>query len=101
MTTEDSAQYDLVVLGTGAAGLTAALAGAVSGARVGLFEKAETVGGTTAVSGGVTWIPWHHLPFDGDALTRDAAKAYLSYLSLGYMDDDLVDAFIDSGQPTL
>jgi succinate dehydrogenase/fumarate reductase flavoprotein subunit len=39
-------EYDVVVLGTGAAGLTAAERAAAGGARVGLFEKAGTVGGT-------------------------------------------------------
>jgi flavin-dependent dehydrogenase len=34
-------QYDVVVLGSGAAGLTAALRAAAEGARVGLFERAE------------------------------------------------------------
>ncbi|MGD0704452.1 MAG: FAD-dependent oxidoreductase [Trebonia sp.] len=49
--------YDVIVLGTGAAGLTAALRAAASGARVGLFEKADTVGGTSAWSGGTVWLP--------------------------------------------
>jgi len=44
--------YDVVVLGTGAAGLTAALRAAAGGAQVGLFEKADTVSGTSAWSGG-------------------------------------------------
>ena len=49
--------YDVVVLGTGAAGLTAALRAAAEGATVGLFEKADQVGGTTAWSGGTVWLP--------------------------------------------
>lgn len=48
---------DVVVLGTGAAGLTAALAAHDAGARVALVEKGPTVGGTTALSGGVVWVP--------------------------------------------
>jgi 3-oxosteroid 1-dehydrogenase len=44
--------YDVIVLGTGAAGLTAALTAAEEGSRVGLFEKGETVGGTTAYAAG-------------------------------------------------
>ncbi len=39
-------RYDVVVLGTGATGLTAAVRAAADGARVGLFERAEEVGGT-------------------------------------------------------
>jgi succinate dehydrogenase/fumarate reductase flavoprotein subunit len=52
-----SAEFDVVVLGSGAAGLTAALAAAVQGARVGVFEKAELLGGTTTLSGAGTWLP--------------------------------------------
>lgn len=99
--TTPSDNYDVIVLGTGAAGMTAALAATASGATVGLFEKAATVGGTTAVSGGVTWIPSHNLPVEGEVLDKDRARAYLGSVSLGYIHDDLLDAFIDSGQPML
>jgi 3-oxosteroid 1-dehydrogenase len=50
-------EYDVVVLGTGATGLAAAL----RAAAVGLFENADTVGGTTAWSGGVSWLPAGYL----------------------------------------
>ncbi|MEP7302042.1 MAG: FAD-dependent oxidoreductase [Caldimonas sp.] len=53
--------YDLVVLGSGAAGLAAALAGCARGARVLLAEKSELIGGTTAMSGGCIWVPNNHL----------------------------------------
>ena len=50
-------QFDVVVLGSGAAGRTAALAAHDAGAKVGLFEKFHQVGGTTGLSGGVAWAP--------------------------------------------
>jgi succinate dehydrogenase/fumarate reductase flavoprotein subunit len=49
--------YDVVVIGAGAGGMTAAAVAASEGLRVLLIEKAEFVGGTTAWSGGMVWIP--------------------------------------------
>ena len=45
-------QADLVVVGSGAAGLAGALSAAIDGASVIVIEKAAVLGGTTAVSGG-------------------------------------------------
>jgi succinate dehydrogenase/fumarate reductase flavoprotein subunit len=64
----------VIVAGSGAAGLTAALAAAVDGAKVLLAERAERLGGTTALSGGRVWVPCNHLQ-DGD--TPGDATAYL------------------------
>ena len=86
---------DVVVLGSGGAGLTAALTAAVHGASVEVYEKSATVGGTTAVSGGIMWIPAHKRSSAGE-LTCEDAMAYLRAQSLGYMDDELVHAHCDS-----
>jgi succinate dehydrogenase/fumarate reductase flavoprotein subunit len=50
-------EYDLIVLGSGGAGLTAALAGAIEGLRILVIEKTEYLGGTTVLSAGTCWIP--------------------------------------------
>ncbi len=50
-------QADVLVFGTGAAGLTAALVAAIEGLDVALFEKSAFAGGTTATSGGSLWVP--------------------------------------------
>ncbi|ANI41156.1 FAD-dependent oxidoreductase [Mycolicibacterium vaccae] len=93
-------EVDVVVLGSGAAGLTAALTAAASGATVEVYEKASALGGTTAVSGGIVWIPAHHRSADGE-LTVEDAMAYLRAQSLGYMDDELVETFVRTGAAML
>ena len=77
-------------LGTGAAGLVAALAAHEHGASVGLFEKGDVVGGTTALSGGIVWIPNNpHAAAAGLADSREDALAYLDSLSLGMIDPEM------------
>jgi len=98
--TDFDREVDVVVLGSGGAGLTAALTAAVNGASVEVYEKAATVGGTTAVSGGILWIPAHRRSSEGE-LTVDDAMSYLRAQSLGYMDDDLVETFVRTGPEML
>src|ERR1700733_13137472 len=93
-------EVDVVVLGTGGAGLTAALSAVAAGASVEVFEKAPTVGGTTAVSGGGVWIPAHNRSPDGE-LTQDDALRYLRAQSFGTMDDALVETFVRTGPAML
>ena len=89
-------ETDVVVLGSGAAGLTAALTAAVNGASVEVYEKAATVGGTSAVSGGIVWIPAHRR-MPEEQLTPADAMSYLRAQSLGSMDEDLVETFVETG----
>ena len=94
--------YDVVVLGTGAAGLTAAITAHDAGARVAVFEKAEQVGGTSAWSGGMVWIPVQ--PPHGRARARGQPRGRLTYLlsmSHGLIDEELVGAFVDAGPELL
>jgi succinate dehydrogenase/fumarate reductase flavoprotein subunit len=89
--------YDVIVLGSGAAGLAAALSALDRGARVAVFEKGNVVGGSTALSGGVTWLPNHpHMREHGYSDSRDEALKYLESLSHGLIDAELAAAFVDT-----
>ncbi len=74
----DGDTFDVVVVGAGAAGMSAALCAALDGARVLLVERTEYVGGTSALSGGTTWVPGtHHGPAVNPGDTLQDAEAYL------------------------
>lgn len=49
--------YDFIVVGSGAAGLVGAISARLAGLRPLIIEKSDRWGGTTALSGGVLWIP--------------------------------------------
>src|SRR6201988_2820390 len=93
-------EVDVVVLGSGGAGLTAALTAATNGASGQVYEKAATVGGTTAVSGGIVWIPAHDRAAAGE-LPVDDGMGYRQAQSLGFMDDDLMETFVRTGAEML
>ncbi|MDX2381357.1 MAG: FAD-dependent oxidoreductase [Acidimicrobiia bacterium] len=96
-------RFDVVVLGTGAAGLTAALAAHGHGAeRVGLFEKHGLVGGTSAMSGGMVWIPCSdQMEAQGIPDSREDALAYLGSMSHDMILDELAEAYVDGGPAML
>ncbi len=95
-------EYDVVVLGAGAAGMTAALVSAIEGLRTLLIEKSGQVGGTTAYSSGSIWIP-NNPQQQSLGVTNDAqaALAYLDALVGGRADRALRGAFIAAGPEML
>lgn len=71
-------ESDLIVIGAGAAGLTAALTAADRGATVTVLEATPLVGGTTAFSGGLLWAPFNKFArAAGIVDRRDIAEAYV------------------------
>lgn len=87
------AETDVVVLGSGAAGLAAALTAAAGGARVTVLESTAKFGGTSAISGGGMWLPGNSLdPNYTDSLAD--AKTYLDRLTLGLIPEAILDRFL-------
>ena len=95
-------EYDLVVLGSGAAGLTAALVAAIAGRRTLLIEKSDYIGGTTARSSGSVWTPNNSYQRSAGITGDDqAALEYLDALVRGRVDRGLREAFIAAGPEML
>jgi succinate dehydrogenase/fumarate reductase flavoprotein subunit len=97
-----SAAYDVIVVGAGAAGMAAACTAAALDQRVLLIECSDRIGGTTAISGGMVWIPANHKMLEAgldDSLEQ--ARAYLSATVPGADDDPRMKAFVARGDEAL
>lgn len=97
-------QYcDLLVVGTGAAGLTAAVTAKQAGLDVLIIEKDSLYGGTTAYSGGMIWIPGNHHSVAANQISgKDdsiaTARQYILEEARGYADERKVDAYLTYGK---
>lgn len=75
---DQTLECDVLVVGSGSAALSAALAASVAGLSVLIMEKAATLGGTSAMSGGAVWVPAnHHALAQGVEDSPQEALAYL------------------------
>ncbi|HKI97835.1 MAG TPA: FAD-dependent oxidoreductase [bacterium] len=93
-----AAEFDLVVLGAGVGGLTAALVAAIEGRRVLVIEKSRFVGGTSARSSGTVWIPDNpYMRRQGMTDDAAAARQYLDALAGERIIPELRDAFLAAG----
>ena len=93
---------DLIVVGAGAAGLAAACVAAARGLRVLVVEASPFVGGTTAISGGMVWVPANHLMAEaGRPDSLDAARAYLRATVPPDDDPAPLEAFLSRGDDAI
>ncbi|GEM31723.1 3-oxosteroid 1-dehydrogenase [Nocardia neocaledoniensis NBRC 108232] len=91
-------EYDVVVVGSGAAGMTAALAAAHNGLSVVVLEKAAHYGGSTARSGGGVWIPGNKaLKASGRPDDREEARTYLHSIIGDVVPAEKIDTYLDRG----
>jgi succinate dehydrogenase/fumarate reductase flavoprotein subunit len=93
-----NSKVDLIVVGSGAAGLSCAITAKKRGLNVVVLEKEPVFGGTTALSGGVLWIPLNHHgvkqhPTDSVA----AVTSYMMSETGSFYDESSVQAFIEAG----
>lgn len=96
------AEHDVVVVGSGAIGLTAALASAADGARVLVLEKGPYLGGTAAVSGGMLWIPLNRYLHElGKADDQADALVYLRAVTDWRTRADVLASLVDRGDELL
>jgi succinate dehydrogenase/fumarate reductase flavoprotein subunit len=97
-----NATVDWICIGSGAGGCGAAIAGHDQGFSTLLVEKSPWIGGVTAQSGGILWVPMNHLMTPaGIADSRDAALAYLRYTGGGQNRPDDMAAYVDNAARVL
>jgi 3-oxosteroid 1-dehydrogenase len=93
---------DLLVVGSGAGGLTAALRAAQGGAKVLVIEKGALWGGTSATSGGGIWIPGSHLAAAaGHPDDLEDAFGYIRALTADNVTDVQIRAYVDTAHKML
>lgn len=89
-------QFDVVVVGSGAGGMTAAICAHDLGQSVVVLEKSDQCGGTSAISGGAAWVPCNHLiAASGGTDSYDDALIYLKAATRGMVSEARLRAYLD------
>jgi len=96
-TNEFDQSVDLLIVGTGAGAMSAAIRAKDLDADVLLIEKTELYGGSSAMSGGSLWIPCNHL-MERDGIVQDTPEEALEYLvniTKGRVAEEKLRAYVD------
>ncbi|MDI9914679.1 3-oxosteroid 1-dehydrogenase [Rhodococcus sp. IEGM 1379] len=95
-------EVDLIVVGSGAAGMSAAITAACNGLSTVIVEKSQYWGGSSARSGGGVWIPGNSvLRQQAPADELDSAREYLNSIVGDDADTERIDTYIDRGHEAL
>jgi succinate dehydrogenase/fumarate reductase flavoprotein subunit len=87
-------EYDVVLIGSGAAGISAAITAKKRGLDVLIVEKDRYLGGTSAISGGWAWVPGNRQgTAQGD--TRAEIETYIKALGGDSLNPEAVKTFLD------
>ena len=88
-------EYDVIVAGSGAGGMTAALCAKKEGLKAVVLEKTDRYGGTSAVSGGGIWIPCNdQMAGNGVPDSEAEALTYLKHLTQGEVPVARLEAYV-------
>lgn len=94
-TPQTDRECDILIVGSGIAGLSTAIAAAHRGLRVIVAEQNPYFGGTTAISAGWAWVPGNAAGQEaGD--TKEEVKTYLKALAPENFNEDRIDTFLDT-----
>jgi len=96
---ERTDSVDIVVVGSGAAALSAAVRAADLGASVLVLEKSDKYGGSTAMSGGVCWVannPW--IARTGISDSDEDGLTYLKHITRGEVAEERLRAYLEGSK---
>ncbi|WP_426959733.1 FAD-dependent oxidoreductase [Muricoccus radiodurans] len=94
--------HDVVVVGSGCAGLATAIAARRHGLDCVVLEKADRIGGGTAISSGLLWVGNNHLhAAAGGQDSSEAVRAYLRYVGADGIDPARMETFVEEAPGAL
>jgi len=88
---------DVLVVGSGGGGMTAALIAKDQGCDALIIEKGTAYGGSTAMSGGCIWVPHNHLMKEaGLSDSSEEALIYLKTITAGQVSEECLRAYVET-----